>query len=328
MPSTLTHSLFSMQVFDQLDEKIKNKLKNYKEYIKVFANGPDPLNFYFLDFPILGTKVRKKYPKLLHSKYTKKKFVSIIKYIKRYKLYDDSMVISYLYGITAHYFLDTILHPYIIYYSGNYERKDKSTYRYNGKHAKMEVSIDLYMIDKYITHDVNKFKLYNYCFNISKFNDNLKKVLDNCYKDVYGIDNFSKIYYKSIKDMRRINKLYRYDRYGIKKRIYTIFDKIIPKSIPKISPLSYHQTINLNYLNLNNNVWNHITNINEKYNYSFDELYNIALKKCVDALKIINDVLYNDESLEKLNRIFLNLSYITGKNCNNKNKIQYFMNKY
>ena len=50
MPSTLTHSLFSMQVFDQLDEKIKNKLKNYKEYIKVFANGPDPLNFYFLDF--------------------------------------------------------------------------------------------------------------------------------------------------------------------------------------------------------------------------------------------------------------------------------------
>ncbi len=323
MPSTVTHSLFALDVLSHVEKDYKNLYYNI-EYLKLFSQGADPLNFYSIDNIFDKKIVRRKYPKLLHTKKTKKLFICLIKNIIDNKLYYDEYVMSYLYGLMCHYFLDSTIHPYIIYYSGNYNNRIKNTYKYNGLHSLMEVNIDLYMINKVIKVEPTKFKLHKYCFNIEKFNNNLNNLLDICYKEVYGIDNFSKIYYKSIIDMKRVNRIFRYDRYGIKKKLYKFIDFITPDSFTNMSALSYHDKINEDYLNKDHETWNHIQDKNEVCNYSFDDLYNIALNNCVSSIKKVYDIIYNNGNINELNNIFLNLSYLTGKNCNDKRKIRYF----
>lgn len=41
MPSSVTHSYFSVDVYNRIDKNIKNKLKNNIEDLKTFSQGPD-----------------------------------------------------------------------------------------------------------------------------------------------------------------------------------------------------------------------------------------------------------------------------------------------
>ena len=64
-------------------------------------------------------------------------------------------------------------------------------------------------IDNYFIHQREqiipwKLKCHNFCFNIKPFSKELKEVIDFTYKEVFNIDNFSEIYYQSIKSMKTI----------------------------------------------------------------------------------------------------------------------------
>ena len=81
----------------------------------------------------------------------------------------------------------------------------------------------------------------------------------------------------------------------------------------------------LHYLNLEKKTWNHPAYINETYDYSFIELYIIALNKAVKMIEEIVRWLDNkNSSVKELNVIFKNVSYLTGKDCEDTNKMQYF----
>ena len=90
--------------------------------------------------------------------------------------------------------------------------------------------------------------------------------------------------------------------------------------------LSYHvhQKQKIHYLNLERNEWNHPCNQNEIYNYSFIELYRIALDKAIYIIESVNNYLYKNKDKSKLKEIFSNISYETGKNCENKEICQFF----
>ena len=45
---------------------------------------------------------------------------------------------AYLYGMLSHYVLDSTVHPFIIYKTGNFNKKNKETYKYNHLHNEME----------------------------------------------------------------------------------------------------------------------------------------------------------------------------------------------
>ena len=66
-------------------------------------------------------------------------------------------------------------------------------------------------------------------------------------------------------------------------------DFICKNRCVKKSELSFHVHPNskLFYLNNSKDVWNHPCDINEKYDFSFTELYIKAIKK---AINIINEV--------------------------------------
>ena len=324
MPSTATHAYFSVDVLDKIDDRFKKNIDI--EYTKTFAQGPDPLYFYNLANPFGNRSVRDIYPRKIHDTKTKQFFITLINNIVDNKLYKDKQVMSFLYGFICHYAMDSTIHPYIIYKTGLYNYKDINTYKYKSLHIDMELYLDSYMIFQREQIPSHEFKLYNYCFNINKFDDNFKKLLDSTMKNVYNLDNFSNIYYKSIKQMRQIFKIFRYDKTGIKKELYKLLDHILPKKQLYKEQLSYHINYKkkLHYLNNEKNEWNHPFDQYETYHYSFIELYHIALNKAIDIINSVNEVIYNGKDIKILNKVFKNISYKTGKDCDDDRTLKYF----
>ena len=326
MPSSMTHSYFAIDVYNKLNNLSKHKIDGYTNRLKTYALGTDPYMFYNL---FIGKKNKKSsnIQKMNHTTKTKDYFVNMINYIINNNLENNKDIISYLYGSICHYFLDKTIHPFIFYKTGLFNKNDKTTYKYNGLHAEMEYYIDFYMIYNREKTIPKNYKFYKDIFNIDKLSIELSKMIDYIMKETYGVDNSASIYIKSLKHMYIFNKIFNYDKTGIKKKFYKLIDYIQPNKFIRKEELSFNIEYNkkIHYLNLDKKEWNHPCNINESYNYSFIELYMIALNKCVDCINNIIIMINNKKIDNKIiNKYFDNSSYLTGKDCNDNKKIQYF----
>lgn len=321
MAGTITHAYFANDLYDKLDKKTKNNLKDYKENLKTYSQGHD---IFFFTFNVINIKTRK-IGNYLHKNNTRDFFINMITYIKDNNLQDNYEIMSFLYGYIAHYVLDSTVHPYVTYKSGIFKRKKKETYKYNSKHNNLESYIDAYMINKRENMIPNKFKIHKLCFN-TKVSKELSKLIDYTFYKTYGFKHMSLYVKEGILNMKISYRLLRYDPFKIKKKIYNTVDKILPKSIKKTSPISFAYTLDNDeyYLNLNHKKWNHPRYKDETYTYSFLDLYNNALDKTIYIINNVNNILYNNKDIKNLNKLFLNISFSSGKDCNDKTKNKYF----
>ena len=317
MPSSVTHSYFCEDVLSKCNNYVKNKLINHINYLKVFGQGPDP--YFFYDFHLTNRS------KDIHK--INKHFVKLINYINDNEYYSNAEVMTYLYGQICHYTLDTTVHPYIIYSTGIYDEDNPETFKYNGLHEEMEYYIDCYLINRRENIHPKKYKVYKEIFNIDKFGKELNLCIDSVIKEVYGFDNAAKIYYKSIMDMKKFYYVFNYDRFGIKKLVYSAMDLICGNKCVKKKELSFNIDPNskLFYLNNEKNTWNNSCDINDKYNYSFDELYNIAIDKAVNIISNVDDMLKQRKIVnKKIEDLFGNKHYGTGMDCDKDYYYRYF----
>ena len=239
MPSSVTHNYFCIDVLNKCNNSVKNKLKKHTNYFTVFGQGPDPYFFYDFHLTKRSKEVYKINKAMQHTRINKH-FSKLINYINDNGYYSNAQVMSYLYGQICHFVLDTTLHPYIIYSTGIYNEDNPETFKYNGLHEEMEYYIDCYLISRREKIHPKKYKVYKEIFNIGKFNNELTLCIDNVIKDVYGFDNASKIYYKSIMDMKKFYYIFNYDRLGIKKTVYSIMDMICGNKCVKKKELSFN----------------------------------------------------------------------------------------
>jgi len=326
MPSSMTHGYFCEDVYAKVNKNVKNKLKNNINYFKVFGQGPDPYFFYDFHLSKKSKEVYKINKAMQHSK-VNKHFVSLINYINENNYYSNEQVMAYLYGQICHFVLDSTAHPYIIYSTGMYDENNPKTYKYNGLHEEMEYYIDNYLIFQREKVLPKRFKVYRKLFNINEFNSNLKSCIDNVVFDVYGFENVGNIYYKSIIDMKKFYHVFNYDRYGIKKFVYSIMDIVCGDKCVKKKELSFNIDPNgkLFYLNNDKNIWNHPCDINEKYNLSFTELYVKAINKACIIINEVDDMIRNKNvDTKKIEELFGNLDYGTGKDCDLELTYEYF----
>lgn len=325
MPSTITHAYFGIDVYNKLNNKSKKNLLPYIEQLKTFAQGPDVLYFYNSINFFKGKNI-KNLGHYMHSHNTKDFFVNIISFIKKNHLEEDYEVISYLYGTICHYVLDYTTHPFIFYKTGIVNKKKKETFKYAGLHNDMESYIDAYYI--YIKEKIKprNFKVHKYALNTYKFSSSLSNVINYTFSKTYNYDKASLFYLKSIKQMRIVYYLMRYDPLGIKKIIYKIFNIFIRN--PKFKNMSISYNIDplnkINYLNLNKNYWNNPTNKDIISNDSFIELYDKAIKTALSIIINVNKVIYNNADIKTLDDIFLNLSYRNGMDCSLNLRMKYF----
>lgn len=320
MPSTVTHGYFAKDIF----KKLKNKRYVDLEYLKTFSQGPDVLFFYNSINLKKGKDIRK-LARVVHNNNTQDFFYNLIKYIVDNNLKYNKKVISFLYGFILHYSLDSEVHPYVFYKTGTYDKIKKETIKYKSLHQDIEKVIDIYMLDKNNIKP-KKFKLHKEYFNVDKFDKDLNNLIDYAFLNTYNTNNISKIYYISIKMMKISYYIMRYDPHSTKKYIYKFIYKIFPFLSFNIELLSYSDDYKskIHYLNLNNNIWNHPCIKEETYNYSFDNLYDIALAKALKLIEETNKIIYDKKDLEYTRKIFKNISYLTGKDCNLKLKLKYF----
>ena len=321
MAGTLTHAYFSKDLYKNLDKTTKDNLKDYKENLKTYSQGHD---IFFFTFNIINFKTRK-IGNYMHRNNTRDFFKNMIIYIKENNLQNNYEIMSFLYGYICHYCLDYTVHPYVTYKTGIFKKRKKETYKYNSKHSELESYVDAYMINKHENMEPNKFKIHKFCFN-TKVSKELSKLIDYTFDKTYNFKHMSLYIKEGIFNMRLLYGILRYDPHKIKMKTYNIIDKILPKCIKKTSPISFAYTLDKDeyYLNLNHKKWNHPRYKNETYNYSFLDLYNNALDDALDIIKNVNDILYNNKSINNLDKIFLNLSFYSGKDCNDKTKNQYF----
>lgn len=326
MPSSVTHGYFCEDVFDKCNKDVKNKLKNYMNYFKVFGQGPDPYFFYDFHLTKRSLKVYEINRSMQHSK-VNKHFVKLINYINDKKYYSNEQVMAYLYGQVCHYVLDTTAHPYIIYRTGIYDEKKPETFKYNGLHEEMEYYIDCYLIFQREKMLPKNYKVYKELFKIDKFNKELKSCIDDVVSDVYGFEGAGEVYYKSIMDMKKFYHVFNYDKYGAKKCVYSIMDLMCGNKCVKKKELSFNVEPNskIFYLNNDKNTWNNPCDIDEKYNLSFIELYAKALNRAVHIIEIVDDMLKKGNvSDKKIEELFGNLHYGTGKDCDLNLEYKYF----
>lgn len=318
MAGTITHAYFADDLYQKFDYNIQNNLIEYKENLKTYSQGHD---IFFFTTNIHNYKT-KKIGNYMHRHNTKDFFKNMILYIKNNNLENNYEIISFLYGNIYHYCLDSTVHPYIIYKAGIFNKKKKETYKYNSKHNEIESYIDAYFINKNEHIEPNKYKLK---FN-TKVSKELKKMVDEVYKKTYNFNHMSLYLKQGLFNMKISYGILKYDPHKIKKKLYTKLDKITKENSKKFAHNSYAYELNNNdyYLNLKHKTWNHPRYKDEKHDESFVDLYNEALEKALVIIKGVNDFLYNNKDEKILDKLFLNLSYYSGKDCNDKAKNKYF----
>ena len=317
MPATFTHAIFAVDVFEEMAIENKNLIKeNVKQYT-MFAQSMDSMMFYNIVSLKPGKKLRN-FQHTFHTSNTNNFFIHLINYIRDNKLYNNSQVMSFLYGFLCHYVLDSNVHPYVFYKTGSFDKNDAKTYKYNNLHSFMETYIDNYMIKKKEFVNPYSYKIHEFCFDLKEFDEDLKKCLNITFKEVFKIYNMADIYYLSLKQMKSFLKNYRYDRWGIKMMGYKFINRLTPRNTFRFDALSYHYDTKFSeyFLNSKHNIW--YNPCDEKiFSYeSFDDLYSKSIREVLAIINNLNEYFKNKNV--DLNKILKNKSYVSGLDCDKK----------
>ena len=320
MPATVTHAFFAKDIYDILPANVRGKLDI--DRCKMFGQSVDSLMFYNL-FSILAGKDIRKFQYHFHSYNTQAFFINLLRYIKINKI-DDIDTYSFLLGFICHFVLDSNIHPYVIYKTGLFDKNKPSTYKYNNIHAFMESYFDNDMIVRRFKTNPYKFNISGFCFDLKPFSKDLKKTIDYTFYQTFGLKNMSEIYYKSLKQMRMAINVFRRDPYGIKKFVYKLADSFTSERTYRFDAISYHVPLEdtHNYLNLDNKLWRHPVNYDDTSCESFVDLYLKSIKSAKVMMCASWDYI-NDKNID-LTKIFPNIKYTTGLDCNDTGEIKYF----
>ena len=301
MPSTITHTYIGLDILDGLNSKPKEIInKNIEDY-KTFCSSMDVLYFYRISL------FKKNKYNILGKEFHHQKTNDVFKYLINYcKNNNSDIIFTLLSGLITHYVADSTMHPFI----NSFSSENSSLMDRTNKHFEIETYLDNYMLLKK-NKSYKNYKLYKLQFN-NKKNDEVVRVLNGLFKEVFKVDNIGIIYYKSLKYMKLVFKYMRYDKFGIKKNMYKLID-LNKLNVRRSKYLSYNFNIDDidKYLNNDNNEWCYPMNKNIIKNYSFEELYEIVINKSINIINSLYNYIYNDKDID-LDKLLENRSYSSG----------------
>ncbi len=264
MASYKTHSIHGELVLSKIGSNVEINIESMKTY----CVGPDTI--VSVDFKAFKTQHRNK---------TRVFFETLIEQIKKNEMQYNSEVMAFLYGQIDHFILDVTIHPLI--------RQISSKTKYNKKlsnHSLIE-----HEIDNYISHRYKRRKVFYYHKLFIK-NRNLKKLICDIYKTVYGVQHAHLKY--TIGSLLFIG----YDAFV--RRIFSSVTKLICK-IMNIGNIIYTK----------NSEWPF-----EEFKDDFENVWEESIEKSCDTIAKINNYLYSDCDLD-MGILKENLAYNTGRPC-------------
>lgn len=238
--------------------------------------------------------------------------MNFIDLIRKKKYENNGKVLAALYGHLTHYVLDSKFHPYVIYKMGEYYRNKPWTYKYKGQHNKMEWELDAYFYEMRENKEFRKFKM-NRIYSIKIIDEELEDILNDNYFEVFGIKGCGKKYKKGILLTKFGLKFTIEDKYGIKKKIYTLIDKFTPNKTKLLSVFStYIVKIDESILNESHGLWYNPWNNNIKSNQSMLELYEESVCECRILFEATYKYIHGELDKEEYMKFLGRNSYVTG----------------
>ena len=299
----MTHLYIAKDIYNKLDKRVKENVK--LDELLVFSKGFDVFFFGFKNIIKESNKVNCGI--YFHKNKVNEYLINVTNKVKKSKNIDEFM---YLIGLITHYISDSRFHPYINYKS--FLLEDLPITR-NDCHFMIESYFDNYLINKRENGDYKKFKMYEKGYFDLEKKDNLIKLLDNSFKEVFELSNMGNNYYKGLKIMKSFFKYFRYDKFGIKKGFYLSVNFLAKRLFRDVSYLSCHFNLNkdLEFLNLQHDEWYNIDNIKIKSKDSMLDLYNLVIKEGKDIIEKVYDYIFLDKKID-LNKLYGNKSYSNG----------------
>ena len=312
MPSTITHSFMAKDIYNKLDDNIKKEFKDkLSEYI-TYSQGFDILFFHPI-IPPFGKSIHiRSLAAYCHRKKINEFLISLVNEIKKDKNIDKFIFLA---GLVTHYNGDTKCHPLVNYKAWRLENKTNTKKEF---HFLIEAYIDNYILDMN-NYDYKKYKCHK-LLN-TKVNNNVKELLDKSFLEVFNEKNMGSKYYLSLKNMKLLFYLLRYDPYKFKRLGYSFINFFLRFLRRDIRYFSYNFDLSIEennyYLNLDKKTWFNIKKKDISYNKSFLDLYKEVVDKSVYMIEKLYDYIYNDKNLD-LESFFGNLSYANGLPIINK----------
>lgn len=247
MAGTMTHFKF----MNDLSKKI-----NFKGNMNLFlmaGQGHDLLFFVRLkDF--FNYSKRKEVAKIIAESRFKN---LVLEWQKEILKNNDENLKILLYGYIAHHILDSYIHPWINNNCNCYfNKKDKDTWKNNGKHEMLESIIDVMVLDPY------QFKVPKV-----EMDKSIEIAINRIFANVYGNYDVGSLMRDGLHNIPGFIKIYRKDKLGFKRIGYKIIDFVTPRYAQKFTFLAFcypkkdREEIYNNYLS------------------EFNKLYSAALSK-------------------------------------------------
>ncbi|MCF0246435.1 MAG: zinc dependent phospholipase C family protein [Ileibacterium sp.] len=117
MPNIITHTLFADDMIEQLE---LDMLKDNRQLVQIGSSGPDILFFHHLPWKAYVKTPLHKMGSQLHRGQTYEFYKSVLESVKKEKNPEiQQQMISYAIGHLFHWALDSTIHPYVFYRTGN-----------------------------------------------------------------------------------------------------------------------------------------------------------------------------------------------------------------
>lgn len=219
MPGIVTHTLFSEEVLNCLDNPMLNA---HRAFFITGGQGPD---FLFYDHAsakrIFTPAPLRKYGTLLHHENINAFYQSALKSIRQEKnpaIQDD--LIAYICGHLCHWALDSTLHPFIYSRTGNC--KGKSSWR----HHRYESLLDAALLKYYKNLTITDFDPSKECFSTDLHVARaIARIYGPALEDLYGEEIRPSDFVKILQEWKAMQERF-YDPLNRKKAVLEPIEKI------------------------------------------------------------------------------------------------------
>jgi len=301
MPAYISHAIMGNELYKTLinDGNILKTEINEAE-LRGYSLGPD---LALLSKNMLSNP---------HNSNTQFFFLSMINYIKDNKLIENDHIMSLLYGHMAHYFLDINVHPLVYYIECGCIKVSMIP-----NHHLVEGYYSSYLTQKIMNCDIMQIKP-SFFNQINLSDKNIKELLNTIYGRVYGDYNIVSEYNKFLTFFSLLEKIIKSNL--ISKDLLIKLSKF--KEFIEVNNLTVGELTNDHNLIYTNPV------TGERHNECLLSLFNRSIDMSLDAIKEVNECLYNNQALNNLEKVFSDLSYDTGVSCSLGKNLVYVRKSY
>lgn len=295
MPNIITHTLFSDEVFEVLVNEQNDVLSGRLALVEAGANGPDFLFFHGLSYKhFLKNSSLRKLGSLAHEDHINDFYLSALQSIR--KEADPQIkkdMIAYCIGHLCHWALDSTVHPYVFYRTGNC--KGKSAWW----HHRFESLLDAIVLKVKKELTIKDYKAYSICDLSLEQVRAIARIYVPAANNVFHIPVTGHEILESIQDWKTMQRVF-YDASGKKVEMLQKLEGVLGVQSLFSGYLVPNTPIDpFDVTNLLHKVWLHPCDKTLASTESFFDLYERAKILALDSIRLFIHAI-SDQDLEQV----------------------------